>query len=257
MALDRSAVALICGAAGAIGEAVARTLLVAGYSVSLGLHDLEDYPRTEWAGRELGEPSAAYRQGFDVQNELSMRALARNTMSELGGLDAVVYNAGAYLNKPITATRSAQWDQVVNTTLRGAFLCIRESAMAWAASRSSGNIVIIGSVHGNRSSPGHIAYASSKAGLQGLVRTAAVELASTGTRVNLVSPGAIASGGNLPRVADPAYQADLARQVPMRRIGTPQEVAEVVEFLLSERSSYVTGVDLAVDGGLLLYPFNV
>jgi glucose 1-dehydrogenase len=143
------------------------------------------------------------------------------------------------------------FDAVLRANLRGPFCCLQAAARVMRDAGRGGAIVNVSSVHEDLPFPGHTPYVVAKGGLRMLMRNAAAELAPHGIRVNNVAPGAIATPVNAATLADPDKMALLERVVPLARMGTPEEVAEVVVFLASDRAAYVTGSTYTVDGGLV------
>jgi NAD(P)-dependent dehydrogenase (short-subunit alcohol dehydrogenase family) len=168
-----------------------------------------------------------------------------------------VNNAGIYESTPFLDMAEALWDRVLDVNLKSIYLCTQAVARYWQEAGRGGKVINIGSVHGIRSWQGLAAYAAAKTGMISLTRTTALELAPYNINVNLVSPGAIAVGGNLERTSDAEFAARVNREIPLGRMGEGEEVANLVLFLASEESDYITGADMVIDGGLLLHPFSV
>jgi 3-oxoacyl-[acyl-carrier protein] reductase len=164
-------------------------------------------------------------------------------------IDFLVNNAGITCDRLTLRMREEEWDKVIDVNLKGAYNCMH-ACLRYMLKNNSGAIVSIASVIGETGNAGQANYAASKAGLIGLSRSVAKEMAGHGIRVNLVSPGFISTAmtAGLDNEARKAYLS----RIPLRREGTPEEIASVVAFLLSERSSYITGQVIDVNGGL--YP---
>jgi glucose 1-dehydrogenase len=241
-------VVLVTGASSGIGREIAVRLGAAGGAIAVNYHSHPEQAQAvvdEIAG--AGGRAMAVRA--DVANADDVGRMVDAVRDDLGGLDVLVNNAGMEMRKPILDVTAEEWDRVLGVNLRGAFLCLQAAARVMAA-RGGGSIVNISSVHEQLAFPGFAPYAASKGGLQMLMRTAALELAEHGIRVNNVAPGAIATPINQDEWSDPAKLQALQAIIPLRRVGAPAEVAEAVLFLASDRSSYVTASTYFVDGGL-------
>ncbi len=225
------------GAAGGIGRRIARELAAAGHAVALCDVD----PRVEEAAEECG---ASGWRTFDVAD----RDAVEEAVSALGPFDALVSNA-AIVDQihPALGFPPEGFERELAVNLTGAFWCARAAAPAMAE-RGFGRIVVISSGAATSGLPGQVAYSASKAGLLGMVRTLAVELAASGVTVNAVLPGMIAT--EKVRAMPEKVAARAVRRIPVGRFGGMEEVAALVAFLCSERASYLTGACIPVDGGL-------
>lgn len=235
---------LVTGAGGGIGQAVARRL--AGRGASIVAADI-DGERVRAVVRELGGDSQALT--LDVSDPGAVAAAVTSVGEPLTGL---VGAAGVERNRYLGDLSLAEWSHVIATNLTGQFLCLRACVPALRA--SGGAAVLIGSPVARAAYPGAAAYAASKAGIEGLARAAAIDLASDGTRVNAVLPGTTDTPmlhGGLTGAARHELLGRVGSPVPLGRVASPEEVAAVVDFLLSDDASYVTGACWAVDGGLL------
>jgi len=237
-------VALITGAARGIGLATAKRFLAEGWAVAL--LDIEDTQLRE-AAASLADPVNVLTLHCDVSDAAAVNAAMARVNERFGRLDALVNNAGVAVFKPILETADDEWDRVLAVNLTGPFLCIKAVA-PFMREHGGGAIVNITSISGLRASTLRVAYGTSKAGLAHLTKQAAVELASLGIRVNAVAPGPVDTA-MAKAVHSPAIRADYHDAIPLNRYGLEEELAEAIFFLCSERSSYVTGQLLAVDGG--------
>lgn len=183
----------------------------------------------------------------DVSHEGDVRRAVAEANEELGPIDLVVANAGTTRDNLLGAMSVEDWDIVLNTNLRGTFLCIRE-VLPEMMRRRSGSVVAISSVAATLAGRGHANYVASKAGLEAMIRSLAVELAPRKIRVNAVAPGIIDTDMTT-RIR--AFESEqLLKLIPLRRFGAPADVAKVVAFLASPDASYITGAVLPVTGGL-------
>ncbi len=166
-----------------------------------------------------------------------------------GRVDGLATCAGVFLHRTALDTTIADWNSVLDVNLRGSFIVAR--AVGAAMRRvGAGSLVLVSSQIGDVGHPAAAAYAASKAGINGLVRSMALELAGAGVRVNAVAPGPIETPMTAEALADPERAAALVGQVPLGRLGQPQEIARVIGFLLSDDASFVTGQVVTADGGV-------
>ncbi len=183
----------------------------------------------------------------DVAKEEEVQALMAKALSEFGRIDILVNNAGITRDGLLMTMKEEAFDQVVDTNLKGAFLCMKAAARPMMRQRY-GRIINLSSVVGLRGNAGQVNYAASKAGIIGMTKSAARELASRGITVNAVAPGFVETDmtAGLPEQTKEA----LKKEIPMGRLGSAREIAQAVAFFAREESAYVTGQVLAVDGGM-------
>ncbi len=232
---------VVTAGAGGIGLAIARRL--ARHGARVYICDVADEALAAY-GREF--PGAGWIKA-DVSVEDDVDRLFDAASAHLGGLDALVNNAGIAVFTPIMETSDADWNRVMEVNLTGPFLCTK-AAVPVMREQGGGAIVNITSISAVRASTLRSAYGTSKAGLAHLTKQLAVELASLGIRVNAVAPGPVETA-MAKAVHTPEIRADYHDAIPLNRYGLEEELAEAIFFLCSERSSYITGQILAVDGG--------
>ena len=237
-------VALVTGAARGIGLATARRFLSEGWRVAL--LDIEA-ELLRGALAALANPEATLALHCDVSDADAVEASIAAVAKRFGRLDALVNNAGIAVFTPLLETSNQDWNRVLAVNLTGPFLCAK-AAVPLMQEHGGGAIVNITSISAVRASTLRSAYGTSKAGLAHLTKQLAVELASLGIRVNGVAPGPVDTA-MAKAVHTPEIRADYHDAIPLNRYGLEEELAEAVFFLCSDRSSYITGQILAVDGG--------
>jgi 3-oxoacyl-[acyl-carrier protein] reductase len=241
-----SRVALVTGGSRGIGRACALALAAAGHRVALCYRaDKEGAAETAAAITDAGGEALAV--AADVADAAAVDGAVMEIESAWGPVQILVNNAGVTRDGLLLRMSDEQWGEVLRTNLDGAFYAIRRVAPGMVRSRY-GRIVNVGSASGATGSAGQVNYAAAKAGLLGLTRSVARELASRNVTCNLVAPGPISTAmlDALPE----DRRADLAAMVPLARLGTPDEVGATVAFLCSEAAGYITGAAIPVDGGL-------
>ena len=245
--------ALVTGASSGIGQGIAMALAAAGASVGINYRsNLEGAEETARRVREVGQRAIVMEA--DVGDPEQVTAMFRRFDAEMGPINILVANAGhGSPSKPLHETSWDEWDRVLRSNLHGAFLCGREAARRMLATGNGGRIVNISSVHEEACNvPEDGPYCVAKGGIRNLTRAMALELAPHGITVNDVAPGMILTPMNQRALEDASYLAEAEAQIPVRRAGTPADIAAMVVFLCSDHASYCTGGTYLVDGGWLL-----
>jgi 3-oxoacyl-[acyl-carrier protein] reductase len=241
--------ALVAGGAQGIGRGIVEALVREGAPVVI--MDLDGGLASSVARelRSAGPPVVA--TGGDVTSRADVRAAVELCVGRFGGLAVAVANAGTVAVEPITEIGDATWHRILEVNLTGAFHCVQEAARVMVPARA-GSIVVTASTNAFWMETNLAHYNASKAGVVALVRSAALELAPYGVRVNAVGPGLVRTRLTRFITEDPGRAADFLRQIPLGRFGEPADVAEAVVFLASDRASWITGEHLVVDGGQTL-----
>ncbi|HUT09277.1 MAG TPA: 3-oxoacyl-[acyl-carrier-protein] reductase [Thermoguttaceae bacterium] len=238
-------VAIVTGAARGLGQAIATTLAAAGAKVACVDVDAEALGDTVSAINAAGGTAEALPG--DVTDSGRVDEIVSEVVKKWGGLHVLVNNAGITRDSLIVRMKDDQWDSVIGINLRGTFLFTRAAARPMMKARR-GRIINIASVSGLMGNPGQANYSASKAGVIGLTRTVARELAGRSITVNAIAPGFIAT--DMTAALGEEILAEVRKQIPLGRLGQPQDVADAVLFLASASASFMTGQILTVDGGL-------
>ncbi|MFT3754420.1 MAG: SDR family oxidoreductase [Pseudoxanthomonas sp.] len=240
--------ALVTGASGGLGRHFALVLAKAGASVAVGAR------RADKLAELVEEISAAgghaVAVGMDVSSRDSIAAALDEAAGELGTLDVIVNNAGVTATKRVLDYTDEDWDAVMDTNLRGAWIVAQEAAKRLSAANQPGSIINISSIYSSRVSPGLVPYTVSKAGVKQLTRVLALEFAKFGIRVNAIAPGYIATDLNRDFLASDAGQR-LRGRVPVQRFGEEHELDGALLLLASKAGAYINGSEIVVDGGHL------
>jgi glucose 1-dehydrogenase len=242
-------VAIVTGAGSGIGHAIARLFAQHGAAVAINFLGHESGAR-ELAREIEASGGAAFALEGDVSDATAVETLVTEAIERFGRLDVLVNNAAVVERQTLLELDEETWERTLAVNLKGPFLCLQAAARRMKET-GGGSIVNVSSIHEDLPFPGHSAYVTAKGGLRMLMRNAALELGQFGIRVNNIAPGAIATPINADTLAEPDKVKQLERLVPLKRVGTPEEVAEVALFLASDRASYVTGSTYVVDGGLI------
>ena len=245
-------VALVTGAATGIGQAIAERFAAEGAAVGVNHVGPPDAAEAV-VERIRAAGGRALAIAADVAVREQVAAMLDRCVAELGGLDVLVNNAGIESPAPFLEIDDALWDRILAVDLRGVFLCTQEAGRRMRDAGRGGAIVNISSIHEDATFPGFTPYCAAKGGVRMLMRNAALELAPLGIRCNNIAPGAIATPINQATLGDPAKLAELARIIPLGRMGEPAEVASLAVFLASDEAAYVTGSTYYVDGGMVRF----
>jgi glucose 1-dehydrogenase len=254
-------VAVVTGSSKGIGKAIALEFANAGYSVVINARNEEELKQAakdisnsiKDAGRIVSIPG-------DISQEPVCISLIESAVRQFGRIDVLVNNAGiGGESKKINELTEKDWDQVIDVNLKGAFLCTREAVKNMMKDGNNNNnnnsnysIINVSSVHEQTPQPESAPYAASKGGMQMLTKTIALELAEKGIRINGIAPGAIATDMNKELLENQKEKEKKEQEIPVHRIGQPEEIAKVALFLASSDASYVAGTTIYVDGGLTL-----
>jgi 3-oxoacyl-[acyl-carrier protein] reductase len=236
-------VALVTGSTRGIGNAIAKTLVGCNAKVAVVGRDAA---KAKEVAAGIG---AAGGFGCDIASPESVEQLVADVEKELGAVDILVNNAGLTKDNLIMRLRNEDWDTVLDANLRGAFVAIR-AASRGMMKRRWGRIINIASVVGLVGNKGQANYAASKAGLIGLTKSVAKELASRNILANVVAPGFIET--DMTAAMTPEARTTLSGQIPLERLGTPADIAGAVAFLASDAAAYITGQVIVVDGGMVM-----
>src|SRR5690349_12022254 len=240
-------VAFVTGASRGIGRAIALTLCRANFDIVVASPEIE---RNEQVADEIRSCSGeAMTLNLDVTSPDSVKEAFAKTLKDKTRIDVLVNNAGITRDGLALRMKPADWDLVLSLNLSGAFRCVQQVLPGMMRSRWR-RIINIASVVGQAGAAGQANYAASKAGLIGMTKSLAQEMGSRGVTVNAVAPGYIET--DMTKVLPEEVKAKILAQVPLARIGQPEDIANAVKFLASEESSYITGHVLAVNGGMYM-----
>jgi 3-oxoacyl-[acyl-carrier protein] reductase len=240
-------IAVVTGAGRGIGRAIALKFAAAGADIVCVSRTMANAEAVAGEVRALGRK--AWARAVDVADAAAVKAAADTILAEAGRVDILVNNAGVTRDGLLMRMSDADWDTVINTNLKGAFLFTRAFSRALLKQRS-GRIINISSVIGLIGNAGQCNYAASKAGLLGLTKAAAKEFAPRGVTVNALAPGFIETDMTAALPAE--MKAELLKSIPLNSLGRPEDVAEGALFLAGPGARYITGQVLAIDGGMVM-----
>jgi NAD(P)-dependent dehydrogenase (short-subunit alcohol dehydrogenase family) len=249
-------VAIVTGAGSGIGRAIALKLAKEGADIVIVYH--KNYANAEESAqmiKNIGRQALVYKA--DVGDINIYPNLINVILNNFGRIDCLVNNAGIFIPKPLLEMTEEIWDETLDTNLKAALFGTQAVARHWVKVHKSGKVVNIGSIHATRSWVTLTAYASSKVGLKGLTKIMASELAPYKINVNMVSPGLIATDITKEWAKNPDFKERIHREIALDRMGNPEEVANLVLFLVCDEGNYITGTELIIDGGLLLYSYSI
>ncbi|KEP27882.1 MULTISPECIES: 3-oxoacyl-[acyl-carrier-protein] reductase [Bacillus] len=240
--------AVVTGASRGIGRSIAIDLAKNGANVVV------NYSGNEAKANEVvDEIKALGKQAFavkaDVSNAEEVQALMKQAIDTFGSIDILVNNAGITKDNLLMRMKENEWDDVININLKGVFNCTKAVTRQMMKQRS-GRIINLASVVGVCGNPGQANYVAAKAGVIGLTKTTAKELASRHITVNAVAPGFIST--DMTDKLDDNVQAEMLKQIPLARFGAPEDISNIVVFLASEGAGYITGQTIQVDGGMVM-----
>ena len=237
-------VALVTGASRGIGKAIAISL------GKLGAEVIVNYSASDASAEEVVKSinekgGSSYKLKFDVSDEESVNKAVNQIIRDSGKIDILINNAGITRDGLLMRMKASQWDEVLNTNLKGVFLCTKNVSKFMMKERS-GKIVNITSIVGLIGNPGQANYAASKAGVIGFTKTCAKEFASRGIKVNAIAPGFIET-----EMTENLRTDDLLKMIPLGKLGSADQIASLVNFLVSsDASEYITGQTISIDGGM-------
>jgi 3-oxoacyl-[acyl-carrier protein] reductase len=245
----RGRIALVTGGGGGIGRGIALELTTAGYRVAINdVNERAADATAEAVAEAGGEPLVVIG---DVSSRTDVQRMVDQVVMRFDRLDLLVNNAGIQVWKPLLELEEPDWDAVIDTNLKGCFLCTQAAARVMQA-QGSGHIVNIGSGSNRTPFPELVSYTASKGGIEMLTKVAAVELGPLGIRVNCLAPGAIEIERT--RLERKDYAGTWSKVTPLRRIGKPEDIGRAVVLIDDERASFITGQTIMVDGGLFTTP---
>jgi 3-oxoacyl-[acyl-carrier protein] reductase len=243
-----SKVALVTGASRGIGREIALELARQGCNVAVNFAGSEAK-----ANEVVDEIKRIGREAIAVQCNVSdaeaVQAMVKETIGQFGSIDILVNNAGITKDNLLMRMKETEWDDVININLKGVFLCTKAVTRQMMKQRS-GRIINISSIVGVSGNPGQANYVAAKSGVIGLTKTTAKELAPRGITVNAIAPGFISTDMTDQLPED--VRNEMLKQIPLSRLGDPEDIAKVVTFVASDSASYMTGQTLHIDGGMVM-----
>jgi glucose 1-dehydrogenase len=243
-------VAVITGSSLGIGSAIALAIAREGAAVAVDYRSHPDEAK-QIVDEVEGFGGKAVSVHADVSDPGDVRNLIQSAVKEFGRLDVMINNAGIEEKMPFLETPLDVWNRTIAVNLTGAWLGCQEAARQMVAQGGPGRIINVSSVHEDLPMPTNSPYCAAKGGLRMLTRTIAVELAPHGITVNNIAPGAVDTPMDAPLERDPDRMQQLLSEIPLQRMGKPEEVAALAVYLASDAASYVTGSTYVIDGGMM------
>ena len=245
-----SRAALVTGASSGIGKAIAIAFGRAGIDVCVNYHSGGESANAVVQQIER-DGARAFARAADVSSSAAVSAMVDDVVRHFGRIDILVNNAGIEQPKPFLEIDEGSWDLVLGVNLKGAFLCAQAVARQMVRQGDGGRIINVSSVHEDLPMPGNTSYVCAKGGIRMLTRNLGLELAPHRIGVVGIGPGAIATPMDAATLADPEKKLALQREIPLRRVGSPEEVAGLATYLVSSEASYLTATTVFIDGGLM------
>jgi glucose 1-dehydrogenase len=246
-------VALVTGSDSGIGRAIALAFAREGASVVVNYAHAQDRAEEVRQIIEQQYHQQALVLQADVSQYQQVQGLIQQTVEHFNGLDILVNNAGMEMHSPFLDVTEEQFDRVVGVDLKGAFFCAQAAAREMVKRKTQGRIINISSVHEDLPMPQNVPYCCAKGGVRMLMRTICLELAPYNITVNNIGPGAVDTPIDADVKADPQKMAALLAEIPLNRMGQPDEIAGLALYLASDAAAYVTGSTFFIDGGLMRY----
>jgi len=243
-------VAIVTGGGGGLGSGICRALVAAGATVVVAGRTREKLDRVAADVNATGGQAIAAE--VDIADASSVTAMTERVLSELGGIDILVNNAAVYHRKPWTEITEADWDQVLDTNLKGYYLCARAAYPALKAS-DHGRVINVASITFFGGIPNLLDYVASKGGIVGFTRALAREVGPEGITVNTLSPGAFPTDAEKIHPDLENYNREILAAQSIKRRGTPEDVGNLITFLSSDASSFITGQLIQIDGGWMMH----
>jgi 3-oxoacyl-[acyl-carrier protein] reductase len=240
--------AIVTGASRGIGKAIALSLAEQGANIVVNYAGNEEKANEVVDQiKSLGREAFAYKA--DVSNPNDVQAMVKETIEKFGSIDILVNNAGITKDNLLMRMKETEWDEVININLKGVFNCTKAVTRQMMKQRS-GRIINVSSIVGVSGNPGQANYVAAKAGVIGLTKSSAKELASRNITVNAVAPGFITT--DMTDKLSEDVQKEMLSVIPLARFGEPEDISGVVAFLASDKSGYITGQTINIDGGMVM-----
>ncbi|MFD1038020.1 3-oxoacyl-[acyl-carrier-protein] reductase [Virgibacillus byunsanensis] len=240
--------ALVTGASRGIGKAIALELAKQGANVAVNYAGSE--AKAEAVVEEIESIGVkAFKIQADVANESNVKDMVKEVVTQFGSLDILVNNAGVTRDNLLMRMKEEEFDQVINTNLKGVFVCTK-SVTRQMMKQKSGRIINVASIVGVSGNPGQANYVAAKAGVIGLTKTTAKELAARNILVNAVAPGFIST--DMTNALSDEQRESMLSMIPLKKLGKAEDVAKVVRFLASDDANYITGQTIHIDGGMVM-----